>query len=1476
MVIAQLVPPPSVLAGTLYKTGRWYDAGDIGVQGTHVTLLREPQTNLAKVFLMGESGTGQKLKLWRFAAAANAARLPSISFTDSTSLLYFIPHPNDRKVDLFCGGHSTLADGRMLWLGGAWSTTRPCQQAYAFDPRWFPDTTQYAPWDSLASMAEERWYPTATALADGRVLAAAGTARTFMLTFGGDSTTGRESHVLHPLVLAGRDNWSDTTTVVDAGAPTNGTWPEGREDHGLAGDRAGRVFLFFGRKGTPGSWTYFNDVWTVYASGNTIVHDDSTHHWSRCEVASVLGEVPVPRAKFAIAWAGLDNSVAGNRTLLHHFHTNPDTTDSIVVYIHGGIDSAGNALGDLWRGWRRTETSPNAHYQWVWQKLRDDPATARYGHTMVYDPGPVTGLAYPDYARLIMFGGRTSGSALASNAALACQIGSWDKIKQGWWQPPIDASAYGTPPARAGHVAVMQMGRLGGGRRMYVFGGENASGAPADTAVWYLARTDAALGDTSYVWARTPRTGGPSPRTRSTAVWFEDQVTLTLFGGDTTGTGGYTNQVWSLALHPAIPEYGQWTQPCLRDLGLPNAPALAGAASWGAPGDGVPTRHLEAFDPAGSSSSGGCCTASTHGTWTTLTRQDSLSARPITDYPLLFVLPDGRLFSAGLPPYENPTLPYKRFFNLTSGNWEDSTSQAHYDAQVFGSAVMYRPGKILRAGVHSDGDGATGNARTETISIGAGAIPGWTEFEPSPISHTYPMLQRTNHNLTVLPTGDVLATGGRAAADSASAQREPQIWDVALGTWNDTASVRLALDPNPRNYHSAAILLPDGRVLTTGGEGKTNDKRFSASVYEPPYLFRSDDSYATRPAQDGPETIPFGRTFTYALTDSTRGATIKSVALVRPGSATHAFDQNQRYVPLGFVARSNPARLLIQTPPNANTAPPGEYMLFVVDSLGSDAPRVPSLARWTIVKTQTGGRDSLDVIAPRGGSYLALDDVSTCPNLSADLTLAWTAPADDDTIGFSGLATAYNLRYKLNSSSEPNFNAWTAIPTDAPGQLGAQEQVVVSGLSSALWYRFQLKAVGDNADTSSLSNALVAKPKYCEDDGGGGFSARPVGAGSLSLQSGGASEQGNTTFPGVATGTFATDALQFEGAPRLVAETRAVTLHEGGTRGLSLDRVRLLAIDHASGTEAAATSDGRFVAGVRVPPAAVRDDAGRDLLAAATGTASEPLYADSGLVVNVSLPAARDGSGRFLLLETSATGRPMEGVSVEAQQASGDWQSVATVHPRRLWSALAVPVGAATSVRLRLLGAHAIRYAGLLDSASTPAARTAPLIHATSASGTDWTSQVQAADSLNAVVQAGDSLSLRFQDLAPPDGASRDWFMVMEGAPLSASVAARLARLGHTGPAVVAAFRLYQNVPNPFQHATEIAFDLPIAADVKLDIFDAQGRRMREFGGRYESGRYRIGWDLRDGRGSLVPPGVYTYRLVAGHSVGRRKMVVIP
>ncbi len=1254
----------------------------------------------------------------------------------------------------------------------------------------------------------------------------------------------------------------------------------------MVGDRNGRVFVMGGRKGTDaGGYTYFDDVWALLGSGFFPTHDDSTHRWSRTQViADPVNGVPAPRARFAATWAGIDNSPSGRRTRLHHH--SPYTTDSIVVYLHGGIDSNNNPLGDLWRGWRR---DGSGYYEWVWQKLRDDPSTARYGHTMAYDPGPSGGLAYPDHARLLMFGGRVGPSTLANNNLLACRIATWSEIQQGWYPPAMTAGPYGTPSVREGHVAVMDPDRLLNRRRMLVFGGQDAGGAPVDTALWYLARPDLALADTVYQWARTPRIGGPTGRTRATAGYFKDASSLVLFGGDTNGSaaGGYTNEVWQVQLHPAVPAYGTWTQPYLRDFLAPDAPASAGMGSYVAP-DGVPSRHLEALSASGSSGPGAGCSTTLNGQWTTLTTQDSASARAMALYPQLYVLPDNRVFHAGPAPRENAAHPYRRFFNLTSRQWADSTAQSHYDALVFGSSVMYGPGKVLRAGSHGEGEDFNGSERTETINIATGTLPGWQLYVPSPGLGRFEMIKRTNHNLTALPTGDVLVTGGRRiGSDSASAARLPQLWDVSIGAWitSEGTPDTLISDPKPRNYHSAAILLPDARVLTSGGEGRLNDSKFTASIYEPPYLFRGNtEDYAARPGlQDGPEKLPYNRTLTFTLTDSNLVSNVTSVALIRPGSATHGFDQNQRFVPLGFSWADAPKRLLIQSPAGGSYAPPGEYMLFVVGNMAADATRVPSIAKWVqLPTTSTAMRDSLDVVAPRGGSWLALSDVSPC-NTFADLHLGWNAPADDDLITASGPAASYNLRYKQNSDPNPNFNSWTAVATGQPSLPLASETVVLSGLSSAVWYRFQLKAVGDNADTSLISNALVAKPQYCEEGGaggsgggGGGSSAQRAGAGSSSLGPSGSQGNENTLFPGSIPGATSVDVLPFAAPPRLLGGARSVYIRQGASRGLSLDRVRLLAVDHPEGTEVAATTDGRFVSGFRVPATGVADATGRDLSVEATGLAPEPLYADSGTTLSISLPTGQGGPERLLLLETSAAGGAAAGIAVESMDASGAWREAAMVHPRQRWSTLAIPLANGSAARLTFRGAHAVRFIGLLDEPTAVSTQSAPLLAGTSTTGTDWTDESRSSDGVSAIVPSRDTLSLLFEDLPKQEGTARSWYLALEGVPVTASVAAFMAGRAHEERATVTAFRLHPNIPNPFQRSTLIGFDLPSGGIASLEVFDTQGRRIWTHRGRYEPGRHSVAWDLRDRSGRIARPGIYSYRLSAAGDVAVRKMVVIP
>src|SRR4029078_1731152 len=99
---------------------------------------------------------------------------------------------------------------------------------------------------------------------------------------------------------------------------------------------------------------------------------------------------------------------------------------------------------------------------------------------------------------------------------------------------------------------------------------------------------------------------------------------------------------------------------------------------------------------------------------------------------------------------------------------------------------------------------------------------------------------RRFHNLVIMPDGKVIAIGGLRAFP-----QDAQIWtpDSAsvMGGWSDSS--QLAIQPHIKNYHSTAILLPDGRVLSAGGLHGDEDY---ADLYSPPYLF-SGDTLAVRP-----------------------------------------------------------------------------------------------------------------------------------------------------------------------------------------------------------------------------------------------------------------------------------------------------------------------------------------------------------------------------------------------------------------------------------------------------------------------------------------------------------------------------------------------------------------------------------------------------------------------------------------------------
>jgi hypothetical protein len=327
------------------------------------------------------------------------------------------------------------------------------------------------------------------------------------------------------------------------------------------------------------------------------------------------------------------------------------------------------------------------------------------------------------------------------------------------------------------------------------------------------------------------------------------------------------------------------------------------------------------------------------------------AARTMPLYPFMFVLPDGRLFDAG-PERMTRTL------DLATGAWTE-VGASPIDGM---SAVMYRPGKILKSGTWSDPEfpGRQATNRAARIDMTAPS-PAWQEAAPMKYRRSY-------NTLTVLPDGKVLSTGGQRGTDGideTTGVLPAEMWDPDTDTWKTMASSR-----RPRLYHSSALLLPDGRVLLAGGGAFGNAKNEqSGEIYSPPYLFKGP-----RPTVSAaPDTLHYGQSFSVDTPDASR---IAKVSLVRMGSVTHNIDMDQRYMELGKQVQGD--GLTIDGPPNANIAPPGYYMVFLVDDQG-----VPSTGQ--IVKVDSAN-DTQAPTAPSGLTATAQTDGAL---------LNWNAASDN-------------------------------------------------------------------------------------------------------------------------------------------------------------------------------------------------------------------------------------------------------------------------------------------------------------------------------------------------------------------------------------------------------------------------------------------------------------------------------------------------
>lgn len=311
-------------------------------------------------------------------------------------------------------------------------------------------------------------------------------------------------------------------------------------------------------------------------------------------------------------------------------------------------------------------------------------------------------------------------------------------------------------------------------------------------------------------------------------------------------------------------------------------------------------------------------------------------------YPFVYLLPSGIL----LVHSRNTT----RFYDPAAGVWGPTQLQAQYPfSRTYpGEAASVllpllpttTPAYRARVAIFGGGGADPGNLDTNTpatstveiLDLGEPA-PAWRFSQPM----AYP---RVMPDAVLLPDGTVLVVGGSAAgwADHGLDPVLPiELFDPASETWTTLCSMAV-----PRLYHATALLLPDARVLMLGKDGIFNDTPYNypehrAEILSPPYLFRGPRPQITA----APPTMAYDSAVTVATPDA---PDVAAAALLRPGAVTHSFNMEQRFVGLSILGEA-PNQITLLAPPDPNVAPPGYYLLFLLNGLG-----VPSIATFVLLQ----------------------------------------------------------------------------------------------------------------------------------------------------------------------------------------------------------------------------------------------------------------------------------------------------------------------------------------------------------------------------------------------------------------------------------------------------------------------------------------------------------------------------------------------
>lgn len=429
-------------------------------------------------------------------------------------------------------------------------------------------------------------------------------------------------------------------------------------------------------------------------------------------------------------------------------------------------------------------------------------------------------------------------------------------------------------------------------------------------------------------------------------------------------------------------------------------------------------------------------------------------------YPRLHLLPNGTVL------YSSAT-PKSKLFNPSTMTWNTNLATTNYGgSRVYGSSVLLplTPANNYDPRVMILGGGNPATNTTEIIDMGA-ATPTWV-YGPN-------MSQpRIEMNAVLLPTGNILALGGSLNNEDAStASLNADLYNPVTNAFSSAGA-----NAFPRLYHSVALLLPDATVWVAGSNPTLGNYEHHMEIYQPAYLFNADGTMATRPTvTSAPSSISYGNSFSVTTPDA---ASIASVVLVRNGTVTHAFGMDQREVVLSFTAGDG--FLTVTAPPNGNIAPPGYYMLFLLNSSA-----VPSVAPFIQMTTASSG----SAIVASQSSMAVTQSISSkigqaqVPAGTADLerpesrdaqrpaagpiasTASATGPASKARIDLKGIWSGIFVSKDANAGS---FAMTVVVHEDSHGQLIGSSTLNSDCLKDA---QLQVKVTGSEVILAGSNEA---------------------------------------------------------------------------------------------------------------------------------------------------------------------------------------------------------------------------------------------------------------------------------------------------------------------------------------------------------------------------------------------------------------------